>query len=91
MSEYRIPLHIPLIPLRGEPIDVGNEVTAVGRQFARVRIGEDRFVVLAANRHVYEVVPVASGSSRRWRVTAARTRVVLNEMGPNETKEQATR
>jgi hypothetical protein len=85
MSERCIRLDIPVIPLRGEPIDVGNEVTTVGRQFARVRIGEDRFVVLAANRHVYEVVPVTTGSSRRWRVTAARTRVLLNEMGPSAT------
>lgn len=88
MREYRIPLHIPVVPLRGEHIDgIDGTVTDVGARFARWRVGEDRFAVQATNDRVYEVVPVTVDGRRRWRAVGETTFDALSAMGPSETTE----
>lgn len=76
--QFRIPLHLAVVPMLGDPIDVeGASVAAVG-EFSRLRVGEGRFALEAANGLVYEVEIANGGDGRRgsqsWKATRRLTR-----------------
>ena len=83
--QFRIPLHVPVVPMLGDPIDVDGESVAIMGEFARLPTTGPRFAVQGADGNVYEVEIAVAGNGRRgsqrWKAARRIPRAEFRTLG----------
>jgi hypothetical protein len=89
--ELTVRIHLPVTPMAGDPIEFEGRNVAVTGEFARLLVGENRFIVDATDGACYEVDVVDAGSGRgesqRWNATRAVSRSDFEQLGRTQVPE----
>jgi len=83
--QFSFPIHLPVVPMVGDPIDVEGERVTVAGEFSRLHVGKDRFAVQAADGNAYEVDVADAGDGRRgsqrWKASRRVPREEFQRLG----------
>lgn len=70
-KELYLKITLPLTPMNGDQIAIGETHSSVTGEFARLQVGTDVFAVEASDGRIYEIEVVERGDDRRgsqtWR------------------------